>query len=75
MRIAIFVASLSSVALERAGAAENWKTPIPASCPVTRSTPETRFTPPPPQEANKAGDPIFWFGSDAATARAITFRG
>lgn len=66
MRIAeIFVASLCLVALERAGAAENWKTPIPNTCPVTRSTPETRLTPTPPQQAGKASDSMFWFGSDA----------
>ncbi|MGH8236105.1 MAG: hypothetical protein ACREXP_03680 [Steroidobacteraceae bacterium] len=66
MRIAaIFVASLALVALMQAGAAEVWKTPVPDTCPVTRSAPETRFTPPPPHEAAKPGDPMFWFGSDA----------
>lgn len=66
MRIAsIFVASLTLVLLEQAGAADEKQTPISDSCPVTRSTPETRYTPPPPHEADKAGSPIFWFGSDA----------
>jgi hypothetical protein len=66
MRIAAtFVASLALVALEQAGAADQKQTPIPDSCPVTRSTPENRFTPPPPHEAGKSSDPAFWFGSDA----------
>jgi hypothetical protein len=62
---ATFVASLALVALEQAGAADQKQTPIPESCPVTRSTPENRFTPPPPHEAAKPSDPMFWYGSDA----------
>jgi hypothetical protein len=66
MRIAsIFVVSLSLVAVEQAGAADEKLTPIPERCPVTRSTPETHFTPPPPHTASKADDPMFWYGSDA----------
>jgi hypothetical protein len=66
MRLArTIVASLALVAIGRAHAAENSKTPIPESCPVTRSAPETQFTPPPPHKAAKAGDPMFWYGSDA----------
>jgi hypothetical protein len=62
---ATFVASLALFALEQAGAADQKRTPIPESCPVTRSTPENRFTPPPPHEAAKSSDPMFWYGSDA----------
>jgi hypothetical protein len=66
MRIAsIFVASLAVVAVEEACSAEVWKTPIPETCPVTRSTPETRFAPPMPHEAAKPDGPMFWYGSDA----------
>lgn len=60
-----FVASLALVLLQQADAADSKQTPIPESCPVTRSAPETSFTPPPPHQASKAGDPMFWFGSDA----------
>ena len=60
-----FVVSLALVAMGQAAAAEQWKTPVPESCPVTRSAPETRFTPPSPHLAAKPNDPMFWFGSDA----------
>jgi hypothetical protein len=62
---ATFVASLALVALEQAGAADQKQTPIPDSCPVTRSTPENRFTPPPPHRAVEADAARFWYGSDA----------
>ena len=66
MRVtAVFVASLALVAMEHAGAADEKRTPIPDSCPVTRSTPQTRFRPPPPHEPFESGKPLFWFGSDA----------
>jgi hypothetical protein len=66
MRLAnTLVASLVLAAFGQVDAAEQWKTVVPESCPVTRSTPETRFTPPPPHEDFKATDSMFWFGSDA----------
>jgi hypothetical protein len=38
---------------------------IPDSCPVTRATPETRFTPPLPSASRDFGDASFWFGTHA----------
>lgn len=37
---------------------------VPESCPVTRSTPETRFTPPSSPQSLDAGTEMFWYGSD-----------
>lgn len=66
MRIrALFVASLALVGLTPAFASDGKQSPIPKNCPVTRSTPETRFAPPPPHKAHAPEDPLFWYGSDA----------
>jgi len=61
----IFVASLALVGLTPAFAADGKQSPIPKDCPVTRSTPETRFVPPPPSQAANPDGPMFWYGSDA----------
>jgi hypothetical protein len=61
MKAAIaFICSLPLVAL-----AGKDPTPIPDSCPVTRATAETRFTPPPPSRPLAPDSPWFWYGSDA----------
>lgn len=53
MRVtALFVASLALVGLTPSFAADGKRSPIPKNCLVTRSTPETRFTPPPPHQAH-----------------------
>lgn len=66
MRVtAIFVASLALGGLTPAFAADGKQSPIPKNCPVTRSAPETRFTPPPPSQAYAPEAPQFWYGSDA----------
>jgi hypothetical protein len=43
----------------------NEKPSTPDTCPVTRSTPETRFTPPLPAQFQTSDDIMFWYGSDA----------
>ena len=59
MKAAIaLICTLASVA------ARGEETPVPESCPVTRSTAETRFTPPPPSSAMDTGTAMFWYGSD-----------
>jgi hypothetical protein len=66
MRVtAIFVVSLALMSQTPAFAADGKRSAIPESCPVTRSTPETRFTPPPPNAAAIPDGPMFWYGSDA----------
>jgi hypothetical protein len=53
------------MALPVASMAGSDETAIPESCPVTRSTPETRFTPPPPSRPLHEKLAMFWYGSDA----------
>jgi hypothetical protein len=66
MKAAIaLICTLTLVALSEASAADGENTPIPANCPVTRATPETRFTPPHPTRAFDANSATFWYGSDA----------
>lgn len=61
MKVAIaFICALPLVAT-----ADDAETPIPESCPVTRATAETRFTPPPPSRAMDVGSTMFWYGTDA----------
>jgi hypothetical protein len=61
----MLAASLALMVLEQAGAADHKQAPIPDSCPVTLSRPETRFTPPPPSRAFEPDAAMFWYGSDA----------
>lgn len=63
--VALIAASLTLMLSVHANASDNEHTSIPASCPVTTSTPQTRFTPPPPVKALEAHRGRFWYGSDA----------
>lgn len=66
MKAAIaLICTLAFVALPRASTAGSEETPVPESCPVTRSTAETRFTPPPPSRASDKTSDMFWYGSEA----------
>ena len=65
MKVAIaLICTVTSVALSQAAAAED-EAAIPETCPVTRSTAATQFTPPPPSRAMDPGSRMFWYGSDA----------
>jgi hypothetical protein len=64
MRTVAALVGILALALQQTGAASD-ETPIPTDCPVTRSTPETRFTPPPPSQPAEATAAMFWYGSDA----------
>lgn len=59
------VCMLAFASLPLASGAGGDETAIPDSCPVTRSTPETRFTPPPPSRAFDTNSAMFWYGSDS----------
>lgn len=61
----VLIGTLALAALQQIGAAAEWTTPVPDSCPVTRSAPETRFTPSPPARADGIGESMFWYGSDS----------
>jgi hypothetical protein len=63
--IALFVASLALMPSAQANPPDDDQAPIPASCPVTVATSQTRFTPPLPSKANATGDAVFWYGTDA----------
>jgi hypothetical protein len=65
MKLAIALScTLPLLTLSQPSAASDEETPIPESCPVTRSTAETRFTPPPPSRPFEADSTMFWYGSD-----------
>lgn len=59
------ISALALLALQQTGAAAEGTTQVPDSCPVTRSTPETRFTPSLPAHAPASGETMFWYGSDS----------
>jgi hypothetical protein len=59
------ICTVTLMALSEASAADEENTPIPASCPVTRATPENRFTPPPPARPSDQHSERFWYGSDS----------
>lgn len=66
MKAAIALFCLLPLApLSQASAGDEPQAPIPDSCPVTRATPETRFTPPPPSRPFDKRLNMFWYGSDA----------
>jgi hypothetical protein len=63
--IALTAASLTLMLMVQANASDDEHAPIPASCPVTVATPQTRFTPPPPSKDSAWSDSFFWYGTDA----------
>lgn len=66
MKVAMaLVCTLTLVALPYAATAGDEKSPLPESCPVTRLTPETQFTPPHTPRASDIGSAMFWYGSDS----------
>jgi hypothetical protein len=58
------IGTISILTLSGAATAGD-QTAIPASCPVTRATAETQFTPPPPSRPLHPALETFWYGSDA----------
>jgi hypothetical protein len=59
------ICTVTFLALPRAAPAADEGTAIPESCPVTRSTAATRFTPPPPSRPFDPRSTMFWYGSDS----------
>ena len=59
------ICTVSLLALTRAAIAGDEGSAIPDSCPVTRATAETRFSPPPPARPIDPGSSRFWYGTDA----------